>query len=242
MELYFALVKPKYSGNIGSVARVLKNFGFKNLILINPTAKIDYYADLSAAHAKDVLHKAKIYKTIEEFINEEKIKYLIGTTARLGGEKNPRRTVVPTHFIRNLELPDSKIGILFGNEESGLSNDELANCDIVFTIPASEEYPVLNLSHAVAILAYEFSILMRNYRDIKHRPSTFEEREILLNNLFKIIDTIIPVENKKPIYKGIVRNMVNRAFLTGREVHSLIGIFKRILRCLEEFCSVNESS
>ncbi|MGQ4890964.1 MAG: RNA methyltransferase [Candidatus Njordarchaeia archaeon] len=227
MEIIFVLVRPKYSGNIGHSARVIKNFGFKKLVLVNPVAEIDYYADLATVHAKDVLHSAKIYSSIQEFMNIEKVKFLIGTTARVGGEKNPLRTPLPSNSIRNLKIPDAKIGVLFGNEESGLSNEELSFCDIVVTIPTSEEYPVLNLSHAVGIIAYEFSLMLSNYRLSKHRASTTKEREILLTHMYKLVDILTLPEERREIYKGILRNLVNRAFLTGREVHTLIGIFKK---------------
>jgi len=234
MEVYFVLVRPKYSGNIGNVARVLKNFGFTNLVLIDPIAEIDYDAWLYAVHARDVLYSAKIYSTIPEFMDKEKIKYLIGTTARVGGEKNPLRTVVPSNFIRKMEIPSTKIAILFGNEEAGLTNEELLFCDVVVAIPTSPEYPAMNLSHAVAIIAYEFSLMMQNESILRQRPSSKLEREILLQYLDKLIDRVIKEETKKGIYKGIVKNMISRAYLTGREIHSLIGFFKKIDRLLDE--------
>ena len=242
MEIIFVLVRPKYSGNIGHSARVIKNFGFKKMVLIDPVAEIDYYADLAAVHAKDVLHSAKVYSSIEEFMDAEKVKFLIGTTARVGGEKNPLRTPIPSNSIRNLQLPDAKIGVLFGNEESGLSNEELSFCDVVVTIPTCEEYPVLNLSHAVGILAYEFSLMISNYRPSKHRASTQKEREILLTHMYNLVEVLNLPEERRAIYKGIIRNLVNRAFLTGREVHTLIGVFKKASLYLSKCKDVNNPS
>ncbi len=242
MEIYFVLVRPKYSGNIGHVARVLKNFGFKNLVLIAPQAEIDYDAWLFAVHARDVLYEAKIYDSIQEFIDKERVKFILGTTARIGGEKNPLRTPIHSNFIRNLELPDARIAVLFGNEESGLSNEELSYCDLVITIPTSEEYPVMNLSHAVAIIVYEFALLTGEGRITKHRPAMRVEKDILIKELEELVDLVTGTEEKKPIYKGIVRNMVNRAFLTGRETHTLIGIFKKIRRMLFECGNVDDST
>lgn len=242
MEIYFVLVRPKYSGNIGNVARVIKNFGFKKLVLIEPTAEIDYDAWLYAVHAKDVLYDAKIYNSIQEFIDEERVKFLIGTTARIGGEKNPLRTPVLSNRLREVVIPDTKIAVLFGNEESGLTNDELMYCDLVVTIPTSEEYPVMNLSHAVAIIAYELSLLISEQRMTKHRPANIQEREILIKELENLVEKVVKSEEKLPIYKGIMQNLVKRAFLTGREAHTLIGIFKKIRAMLDECSDENQPS
>ncbi len=241
LDIYFVLVRPKYSGNIGNVARVLKNFGFKNLVLINPIAEIDYEAWLHAVHARDVLYSAMVYSSIQEFMDDKKIKFLIGTTARVGGEKNPLRTVVPSNYIRDMRIPSSKIAVLFGNEEAGLTNEELSYCDVVVTIPTSPEYPAMNISHAVAIVAYEFSIMLQSENIIRQRPSSKLERDILLGYMNKLVDAVIKEETKKEIYKGIIKNMISRAYLTGREIHSLIGFFKRIERILDECRNIDVS-
>jgi len=241
LDISFILVRPKYSGNIGYVARVIKNFGFNKLILINPLAEINQESKILSVHAVDVLERVKIYKTLEEGIEKEKINYLIGTTARLGSEKNPLRTVMPSNMLRDLSIPDSHIGILFGNEESGLTNEELSLCDMVVTIPTSSDYPVLNLSHAVAIIAYEFSLLLNKSRPMHHRPSLPRERKVLLHFMNNVLDMLDIPEYKKRIYKGILKNLVGRSFITGREVHSLIGIFKKIDQILMKCANVNIS-
>lgn len=234
-NIYFVLVETKYSGNIGLSARAIKNFGFRNLILVNPLTRIDGDAFARAMHAKDVLTNAQIYKTLKEFQQKEHIDFLIGTTARVGGEKNPLRLAIPLNALREAIFPrESKIAILFGNEERGLKNEDLLRCDMIITIPTSSEYPSLSLSHAVAICAYELALSLRTFRELPFRPSTHLERKILVENLHKILDIIAESmpESKKRIYKGILRNLVRRAFLTGREVHSLIGFTRMILRRL----------
>ena len=243
MEIFFVLVRPKYSINIGFSARAIKNFGFKNLILVNPIANIDEKAKMFSAHAYDVLVSAKIYNTLEEVVRREKLNYLVGTTARIGGDKNPRRTAITSDLLRDISIPeDTRLGILFGNEEHGLTNEELSFCDIIVTIPSSEDYPVLNLSHAVAIIAYELSLMLKNYRKLRYRPSTREERAILLDYLHKILDILDIPKFKHRIYRGILRNLVNRPFLTGREVYSLIGFFKKIYEKLSEGSNINLSN
>ena len=235
-NIIFVLVKPKYSGNVGFVARVLKNFGFKRLVLISPLAAIDDEARKLSVHAKDILQSARIYESLSEFIEKESVDYLLGTTARIGGEKNPLRLSVPTNLLRMLEIPEgAKIGILFGNEESGLTNEELSYCDLVLTIPTSGEYPTMNLSHAVAIVAYELALALNTVRELPYRPATRVERQILERNLINILEIVAEKmpEGKKEIYRGILKNWVRRAFLSGREIHSLIGFSKLILKSLK---------
>lgn len=220
-----------YSGNIGSSARVIKNFGFHCLVLISPLCEINAESYKFAVHAKDLLLSSKIYQSIDIFIEEEKIDFVVGTTARVGGDKNPRRNAILSQFIRDLELPKGNIAILFGNEETGLTNEELEKVDLLVTIPTSDIYPSLNLSHAVAIIAYELSLNLRKSRPLPYRFSTKEERNILIDYLLELADIVLEEfgESRKRIYRDILFNWVNRAFLTGREVHSLIGFVRRLL-------------
>jgi len=236
-NIYFVLVRPMYASNIGSSARVIKNFGFNNLVLISPLCNLSDEAYILAVHARDVLDNCRYYSSLDSFIEGEKIDFVIGTTARLGGDKNPRRNAVLSHYMRNMQLPEGKIAILFGNEETGLTNDELRIVDLLITIPTSDLYPSLNLSHAVAIIAYELSLLLKNTRKLPYRFSKKEERDILISYLREVAEKVlIDLDNsKKRIYEEILTNWVNRAFLTGREVHSLIGFTRRILariKCL----------
>jgi len=231
IRFMFVLVRPKYPGNIGHTARAIKNFGFTDLIIISKKNMINEEAIIRAAHARDIIESTKIYESLESFIDAEKPSFIIGTTARLGGDSNPRRNAVLSPNLRTTQFPPGKIAVLFGNEESGLTNEELSVCDFLVTIPTSEIYPSMNLSHAVSIIAYELSINLELSRPLPYRASTLEEREILLKYIRMLIEILYSDKNQyqKEIYYYIVRNMVSRAFITGREVHTLIGFFKRII-------------
>ncbi|MCR8455093.1 MAG: RNA methyltransferase [Candidatus Korarchaeota archaeon] len=242
-NVYFVLVETKYPGNIGLSARAIKNFGFKKLVLIKPLTEIGEQAIRRAMRARDVLIGAKIYETLDEFINSEKIDFLLGTTAKVGSEKNPLRIAIPIDSLRGAILPqNSRIAILFGNEERGLSNRDLEKCDLVITVPTSPAYPSLNLSHAVAICAYELSLLAKTFRELPYRPATHLEREILIRNVLLLLDMVsekLP-EPKKEIYRRILINFARRAFLTGREAHSLIGFTKMIIKKLQKSSSCSQ--
>lgn len=234
-NISFVLVETKYSGNLGLCARAIKNFGFTRLVLINPLCNIDAETRYRAMHAQDVLNNAKIFSNIEEFIEKEKPTTIIGTTARVGSEKNPLRIAVPLDALRNTVIPyNANISILFGNEERGLRNIDLAKCDFVITIPTSDIYPTLNLSHAVAIVAYELSLATKTFRELPYRAANRTEKNILIKVFHEILDIVYAEmeESKREIYRGIIKNFICRAFLSGREAHSLIGFAKRILKHL----------
>lgn len=236
-NIFFVLVRPKYSGNLGFSTRVIKNFGFRNLVLIEPIAEINDEAYRYAMHARELLDSVKIYSSIEEFLEDMDIDYVFGTTARVGSEKNPLRIAFPIEIVRFIEIPeDSRIAILFGNEESGLNNRELSLCDFVLTIPTAPEYPALNLSHAVAIVAYEFALAIKTIRELPFRAATRKERKVLTQALIDILNIVAKKmpEGKREIYEGIIKNWVFRAFLTGREIHSLIGYARLVLKELQK--------
>ena len=232
LDAIFFFVRPKYPGNIGSIARVIKNFGFLRLILVNPRCEINDEAYRLAAHAQDVLKNARVYNSLDDALNKEKINYVIGTTARIAGDKHPLRNAITSDKLRELSYPqDAQIAVLLGGEDYGLTNEELEKSDLVVTIPTSKEYPVMNVSHAAAIIAYELSLAFQKSRKLPYRAAEYHEKEILKKFLLELADQALAdfPAPKKEIYKRIIVNWVGRAFLTGREVHSLIGFVKRLL-------------
>ncbi len=146
MKISVALLEIQNPGNLGAIARVMKNFDVKDLILINPKCKINQEAIDRASHAKNILKKAKV----KPFSYLKKFDYIIGTTAKLGNNHNIPRTSLPLEKIKA-----KKAVILFGREDRGLSNKEIKKCDLITTIPSSKKYPTLNISHAAAIVLYE---------------------------------------------------------------------------------------
>ena len=148
------LLEPETAGNVGAVARVMKNFGFQNLVLANP--KCDYKSQEArdrAKHANDILKQTKIIKK-----NELRKYYtLIGTTAQLGTDYNIPRSPLTPEQLSKIIHDKKNVGVLFGREGSGLSNKEIELCDFVVTIPTSKKYPTMNLSHSVAVICYELS-------------------------------------------------------------------------------------
>ncbi|MBI5893699.1 MAG: RNA methyltransferase [Deltaproteobacteria bacterium] len=152
-NIHIVLVEPQSSGNIGSVARAMKNTGFKNLILINPADYKNDKAYKMACKADDVLLGAKVFTKLSNAIKDSSL--VIGTTRRKGRMRYPVMTfydVLP-QIVKTSKK--NKVSVIFGREDKGLSNEELKLCSNIVEIPTNKNYPSLNLSHAVFLVCYE---------------------------------------------------------------------------------------
>ena len=156
MEISFVLVEPAVPENIGAAARAMKTMGFSDLRLVNP---IDYLADPAKwlAHgAQNILENATIYGGFHDAIKD--LDFLIGTTAKNRSVKEDYFN--PDEAKKIIEQKSdilSKVGIVFGREESGLKNEELRMCDIASSVKLKNPYPSINLAQSVMIYAYIFS-------------------------------------------------------------------------------------
>ncbi|MEI6610900.1 MAG: RNA methyltransferase [Deltaproteobacteria bacterium] len=153
-NISIVLYKPKYAGNIGSVARAAKNMGISNIIVVG-TADFDReeMQKRSTHLASDVLDQIQYAESINEALGS--FNYIVGTTARLGKARGPFTSPrVIGKSIADISQKN-KVALLFGPEDTGLANEELRLCHAVVTIPTSREFTSLNLSHAVMILCYE---------------------------------------------------------------------------------------
>ena len=146
---------------MGSVARAMKNFGFHDLVLVNP-CKIEDYGSAMASHARDVLQMSRSFSSLPEAV--EGANLVVGTTGkRLEREQHHLRLhlrvpcLTPAELAAKLNGKEGTVALLLGREDCGLNSEELAICDMVVSIPTSGDYPVMNLSHAAAILFYELS-------------------------------------------------------------------------------------
>lgn len=240
MKFAVVLVEPEYQMNIGFVARVMKNFGVRELILVNPP-ELTGEAYKFAMHAKDVLENAKIVTTLDEAL--KMVDVAVGTTGVSGKVYLPERTPIsPEEFAKRSFLYSGKIGIFFGRESKGLSNDELEKMDFTVTIPTSEEYPIMNLSHAVAVVLYEvYKQKIKaetSTEENRHlRKATREEKDILVRYWSELLETLNypkdPIRRK--YYTIMFRRVIGRSFIYAREIYSLYGplrlAMEKIKRC-----------
>ncbi len=224
------LIEPETPGNIGAIARVMKNFDFDDLVLINP--QCDHLSKESldrATHAKPIVESAKVRKT--EYLKE--FDYLVATSAKLGTDYNISRSpLTPEELSEKLSSISQKlkIGILIGRESSGMTNDEIAMCDFIVTIPSSKKYPTMNVSHAASILLYEiFKKLGKKKSNAHILPATSKEKEIIMQYFNKVLDTLeFSTKEKKETQKTVWKRLFGKAFLTKREAFAVIGFLKKL--------------
>jgi tRNA/rRNA methyltransferase len=215
-------VEPESSGNIGALARVMKNFGLSKLILVNPKCEINQETRARAKHAFEIIEKARTVKSIPDEFD-----FLIGTTGKTTLAYNETRSAIAPDTLAEQMTTRGKIAIIFGREGRGLTNEELELCDIVVNIPADKRYPILNITHAAAIVFYElFSKEKKSVREARKK-----EKEVLFDYFDEITGGLDGLRDKKKISK-IFRNVINRSLIAGKEAHTIAGAFNEMKKKL----------
>ncbi|NPA85786.1 MAG: RNA methyltransferase [bacterium] len=183
---YIVLVEPKNPENIGAVARVMKNFGIYNLVLVNPRCELGQQAYITATHAAEILEGALIVDSLKRL--RPCFSYMFATSGRisLSSKKKLRKFISPKTMIELLKRSvPCPVAIVFGREESGLKNEEIAICDHLVHIPANPEFPVLNLSHAVAVICYELFAAFGEIPAEKLKLAAPEAKYLLVKKLLQ---------------------------------------------------------
>jgi len=214
------LVGPKFEGNIGAVARSMANFDLNELYLVDPCG-IGDDAYRRAKHGSHILDSAKTVDTLADAV--EGCFLVVGTSGIVTkGEKNYVRVPISvSEFAERLNDYDEKVAILFGREDIGLLQDELARCDLLITIPAGESYPILNLSHAATVVMYEVSQSVMS----EPTPADTEEKEQIFSFFDELLDSIDYPEQRKENTSVMFRRLMGRAVPTKWEYNTILGVF-----------------
>lgn len=228
------LMEPQTPGNIGAIARLMGNFSIENLYLVDPV-QIDDEAEKRAMHAKDVLENAEIVDDYEGLVS--RFDLVIGTSG-INTEKRKkflRKAETAEDLAESLSDYEGEVALVFGREDKGLNNEELKKCDRLVRIPASEDYPILNLSHAVGIVLYEI-FKEKGDEIVKHEEFSSEksERERLHRSFSDILDEIRYPEHKHDRTEIMFRRILGRASLTKWEYHRLMGVFSQISKEIKD--------
>jgi tRNA/rRNA methyltransferase len=221
-DIDIVLVSPLYEGNIGSAARVMKNFGFLRLVLVDPCT-IGDEAVIRAGHAQDVLSSAETVSFHELVARSELI---IATTGEVSKSIcRPMRMPYysPCEIRELIDGVKGRVSVLFGRENWGLNNDEVRESDIICTIPASPDYPILNLSHAVGIICYELAGMERG----EYLLASREEMDHLYVHIDAYLNRIDHPDFKRLPTMLLIRRVLGRARLTAREASTLHGLMRR---------------
>ena len=224
---YIVLVEPKNSGNIGAVARAMMNFDVDKLYLVNP-CELDGVCYARAMHATKILDDAKAFSCFEDAVKN--LDYLVATSSieSKTDKRHLRNPLLLEDFAEKVSEVEGKVGLVFGREDYGLFNEEIAACDIMLKIPTSESYPSLNLSHAVTIVLYSL-YLKKAYIPKRRRPMGQLEKKKLYEFFGQLLEDIDYPPHKKEHTKIMFKRIMGRAMPSKWEYHTLMGVFSKTL-------------
>ena len=227
-DIDIVLVAPLFEGNVGFAARVMKNFGFSRLVLIDPCT-LGNEADGRASHAYDVLHNAEVCTIEDVFARSTIVIATTGLVSKSVCHSMRMPFYSPKELRERIRDVDGRISILFGRENWGLNNEEVRRCDMICTIPTSAEYSILNLSHAVGVVCYELSnlplpsIALASPHDMGY----------LYRHIDRYLDAIHHPSFKRENTLILIRRVLGRANLTIREASTLHGLLRRSERHID---------
>ena len=210
----------------------MANFDFKNLYLVNP-CKLDDDCYARAMHAKEILDDAKIFDDYKKAIEE--IDFIVATSSieSDNDKKHLRNATMLEDLTDKILNVEGKIGLVFGREDYGLYNEEIALCDSLIRIPTSKNYLSMNLSHAVGIVLY--SIFVKEHVDRKEKKViTGIEKEKLYSFFEKLLDEINYPDYKKEKTRVMFKRIMGRAVPSKWEYHTLMGVFSKTLKKIKD--------
>ncbi len=233
------IVEPKTAGNVGFIARCMQNFGAGELIVLNP-AYNDPIEDIMgfAMHGKSKLQGASIINddggNVASLLAKTSGKYEIVacTTAKLEHpQKLHRVPLTPKEAAPRLASPASLL--VLGREDVGLTDEEIALADITITIPATREYQTLNVSHAAAIILYEWHVFNMQGEENGRvfSPASRMQRNAFHEWMEKIIATDMNWVTESWRARNFVqamKNLVERSSISQRELDVLFGFFRTL--------------
>ena len=226
-NISFILHKPQLSENIGLCARGMKNFGFKNLSLIEPKPIFpNDKIKATSVGAKDIIEKANIYPNLEKSLNKTDI--LIATSARF---RNKNIKHISLQELKKINF-SKKVSFLFGSEASGLTNNEVSYADYTLQIPSNAKFRSLNLSHSLVIVAQTVSNLISKekfdfQKSKKIQKATKKEISTMLNFCLTNLENknFFKQRAKKPIMLENLRSIFYKMELSQKEIRILSSVF-----------------
>jgi TrmH family RNA methyltransferase len=222
------LIDPSHPGNIGSVARAMKNMALSDLVLVRPRSFPHAEANALAAGADDILGGARIVDTVAEAISD--CAFIAGTTSR------PRSyywefTTPRDVASRVVALPpETRCALLFGSERYGLGTEDLNHCNVLVRIPANPDYCSLNLAMSVQLLAYELFMAReqtQSHMQLEQPLATSGDVEHFYTHLHQVMNEI-DFEDRTGHLMERLRRLFNRAQLDRNELNILRGFLSAV--------------
>ncbi|WP_067518130.1 tRNA (cytosine(32)/uridine(32)-2'-O)-methyltransferase TrmJ [Endozoicomonas ascidiicola] len=237
-NISIVLVNPSHPGNIGSTARAMKTMGLSQLCLVAPDDFPSGTATALASGADDILRNAKVCETLDEALAD--CQFVVGTSARVRGVSLP--LVDPRSCAQSIvqEASNNKVALIFGREDSGLSNEQLRRCHLQVHIPTNEDFSSLNLGAAVQVLSYEIRMAELINKDAlelptpkAHELASMDDMERYYDHLYSVLMEIGFLDHsshEKIMAK--MRRLYGRVRPDQVELGILRGILSETQRCL----------
>ncbi len=230
-NIRIVLVGPLYGGNIGSVCRSMANMGLSDLAIADARPVNLDEARMMACHATEVLENRTEYATMAEAVSDCGL--VMGTSARCGlyrqHAKTPREWA--PHALKTAAA-GNRVALVFGREDNGLSNEELALCTQIIQIPTTEEFSSLNLAQAVMICSYELFVALDVYEPPveKSEEASSELRERMFGIWRETLMEIGFMKDDKADHMMLgLRRILSRGQLTEDDVRIMMGIARQSL-------------
>ncbi|HHO59822.1 MAG TPA: RNA methyltransferase [Thiotrichales bacterium] len=232
-NIRIVLVHTSHPGNIGAAARAMKNMGLSQLCLVSPALYPSYEAYSRAAGADDILNAAVVVESLQQAIGD--CVWVAGASARSRTIEWPVQTPAECALTGLDKTAEGDIAIVFGRERSGLTNEELAQCNALVHIPTNADYSSLNVAAAVQILCYECRLAVLNEapsaetpRSKKHRDdvaASAGQLDGLYTHLYEALTSVSFFGTRESdVVMRRLKAVFNRAALTQREVAIFRGI------------------
>jgi tRNA/rRNA methyltransferase len=236
------LVRPRIAANVGATARIMRNMGPRDLVLVDPQVDpLDAEARKLSTHGEEILHQTRSVPELTEAVADCVL--VAATSARTGGLFRRQSVGPPEEIIPHLvdEMARSRVAIVFGPETTGLTNAEVACCHYQIHIPADPSYPTLNLAQAVTICLYELrrAWLKRCHSNFSGSdtlvcgnaplPAPYEMQERMFADLRSALEEVHFLYGPKAdSLMHALRHLIGRAKPTEMEVDLLLGLARQL--------------
>jgi tRNA/rRNA methyltransferase len=233
LDCRVVLVRPQSPGNLGATARVMRNMGLSDLVLVGPAADPhDPNARQLSTHGEAILDRCRVAADLGEAVAD--CVHVAATSARLGGLFRRQTLGTPEEILPHLLsfMAHGPVALVFGPEPSGLTNAEISRCNYLITIPADPAYPALNLAQSVAICLYELRRLWLKSKTPPappEKPAPFADQERMFE---KLRDGLVRIHflygDKADSLMHALRHLIGRAGPTTTEVEMLFGLARQL--------------
>ena len=234
-KVRIVMVNTTEPGNIGAAARAMKNMMLSQLYLVSPSNFPSAVATPRASGADDILSMARVCSTLEEALNG--VKLVVGASARQRNIKWRQLDVIDTcsQIQSSLVSNDEDVAVVFGTENSGLTNEELDLCSILMTIPGNPKYFSLNVASAIQVFAYQnfISTIDGKFDNTPKDIASFEDLNSFFKHLEQVLEHINYFDSKKP--KSLLMRRIRRLFGRSEPEKDEIAILRGILNKINPY-------